>query len=215
MATQINRTFATRIDIPEAVCLKLVEIVERARGRRVRSLHAAETSALEREGQRLHPAARARRRHSGARARARRRDSRAGDNARWCCARHGRMAASASTLDEYPLETVAGIDTSRRSLTVSPPTAPPPARRSRRRSALMIKAPPPTCSSRCHARSTSTSGSPRHTCKPKREIAPVGCAHPLPGRRHSPLRQHERASSARRSPPSSSARVMYLIHRIP
>jgi len=38
MATQINRTFATRIDIPEAVREKLVEIVERAPGRRVRSL---------------------------------------------------------------------------------------------------------------------------------------------------------------------------------
>jgi DNA-binding ferritin-like protein len=113
MATQAQRTFATRIDIPEASREKLVE------------------PAL--GGLALGTA---------------------------------RMAASASTLDEYPLGAVAGMDTVEAiadrlsAYGASVRMAIEAASSSRTRTQ-------PISSSRSRARSTSTSGSSRRTCRPR------------------------------------------------
>ena len=78
-----------------------------------------------------------------------------------------RMAAEASTLDEYPLDATSGPDT----VDVVAgwrPTAPRCARPSTRPTRSSATWTPRTCSPRSRARSTSTSGSSRRTTRPTR-----------------------------------------------
>ena len=75
-----------------------------------------------------------------------------------------RMAADATTLDEYPLDAIAGMDTVAVVADRLAHSGRPPARRSTPRPSSRIRT-RPTSSRRSRARSTSTSGSWRRTSR--------------------------------------------------
>ena len=166
MATKTTQTFSTRIH-PGRGARTARRAPERAARRQLRPLLAAQAGALERQGHRLHPAARALRRDRRGRARLRRRDRGACDRARRPGARDGTQAASATTLDEYPVDAVAGEKTIE---VVADRLA---SYGASVRSAIDEATAAPSdldtadLSPRCHGRSTSTSGSWRRTSRPR------------------------------------------------